>query len=325
MVALASSGFANPFKAECEGDGNEWHLMQPTKAGVVLSATPQEGCMWGMGQYPYMFANQKEYEYVRSYPHAVVSLTHTPEHITAGVPTTLTFFVKNPDGTPATLFIDMEKILHIVVVSKDQTVFAHIHADDFAPLTQKEIDTSTFSRTFTFPKAGEYLISTDYANGTALESQQFRVNVDGGPAQNQEVATYSSPGRFGGYDVSLRYEIPGAGQVSNLYYTITKDGKPVNNLVPYLAGAMHVSVVKNDFTAFLHVHGEIHLPGVPLPPIIVKDGQVIHSMAAMIVPDHFGSPIDAHLIFPSSGLYTVWGEFKVGDTVIPTTFTVQVQ
>jgi hypothetical protein len=154
------------------------------------------------------------------------------------------------------------------------------------------------------------------------------VHVVGGPAQSDTVKEYPSEGTFNGYDVSLRYALPLAGQVETIYYTITKDGKPVT-LVPYLSAAMHVAVVKNDFSWYLHVHGEVHPPGTPLPPIIVKNGQVLHSMAMMTVPDVINTgvdPLEAHLIFPTAGIYTVWGQFKTqsGD-LVATAFTVQVE
>jgi hypothetical protein len=110
-----------------------------------------------------------------------------------------------------------------------------------------------------------------------------------------------------------------------MQYSITKGGQPAVDLVPYLSAAMHISVVKDDFGAFLHVHGEVHPPGTPLPPVLIKNGQVVHSMANMIIPAHFGPTVDAHFVFPKAGLYTVWGEFKVGEKVIPTAFTVRVE
>jgi hypothetical protein len=125
--------------------------------------------------------------------------------------------------------------------------------------------------------------------------------------------------------VVLDAGVPYAGEVTTIRYTITKDGKPVTNIIPYLEAAMHLSVIKNDLSAFLHVHGEVHPPGVPYPPVIVKNGQVVHSMAMMVLPPVFGPKIEAHLIFPSEGLYTVRGEFKVGSNVIPTSFTVRVE
>ncbi len=302
-----------------------WHSMQPTVAGKPLSAFSHEGCMWGMGAYPYFFASKAEYDFNRSPSKAIVQFSSLPKKIHAGVPVNLVASIKNADDTPARLFMDMDKLLHVVIISRDETVFAHIHPDDLAPLSQNAIDSSTFTTRYAFPKAGTYLLSFDYAHGMQLESKQLIVDVAGSLQQSQKIASYASPGDFDGYTASLKYSLPLAGQVSTLYYTIEKNGKPVTDIVPYLSAVAHISVVKNDLSAFIHTHGEVHPPGVAIPPMIVKNGQVIHSMAMMMTPSRFGPDIEAHLIFPSAGEYTVWAEFKVGNKVIPTAFTIKVE
>jgi hypothetical protein len=300
-----------------------WHLMPPMRAGAILAVEPREGCMWGMGDRTYLFADRREYEHSRSLPPADVGLEHAP--FVAGMPAVFTVSLSEPDGSPATLFVDMDKLVHVVIASRDETVFAHIHPDDDRPLAQADSDASTFTLRYTFPKAGAYLISVDYAHGLTLASKQFTVEVAGASMQADRPARYPSSGTFGGYHVALEYFQPLAGAVANLADTITKDGQPVTDIVPYLSAAMHISAIKDDFSAFIHTHGEVHPPGVPPPPIVVKDGQVMHSMAGMTLPPSFGPNIEAHLIFPSPGRYTVWGEFKVGSEVIPTSFTVDVE
>jgi hypothetical protein len=316
---------AGSFASECAADGNSWGQMQPSVAGEPFSQTPSLGCMWGMGSYVYMFSDKRQYDYYEDLPPATATFAMVPQQAIAGTPATLTVSLKNADGTPATLFVDMDKVLHVIIISKDEAVFAHIHPDDAHPLTPQEIKSSTFSVSYTFPKSGDYLVAFDYAHGLTLESKQFQVHVAGSPAQSAKVAEYPIMNTFDGYKVSLKYPLPIAGQVETIVYTITKDGKPVT-FVPWLDAAMHVSVVKNDFSWYLHVHGEVHPPGSPLPPIIVKNGQVLHSMAMMVTPAEFSLPIEAHLIFPTPGIYTVWGQFKTlsGD-LVATAFTVQVE
>lgn len=322
---IAQSRLANPFKARCLADGNMWHLMQPMRAGVPLAQTSREGCMWGMGKYQYLFTDVREYEYYRSIPAPEVQLHTEPGAPAVGVPTTFTVTLHNEDGTPATLFVDMEKLLHMVVVSEDQTVFAHIHPDDDEPLTQEEIDTATFTLRYAFPKAGRYLIALDYAHGITLGSKQFVVEVTGVPQQLKVPAVYQTPGTFHGYTVSADIGLPIAGEVSTMRFEIKKDGMPVENLEPYLSAAMHIAAVKNDFSAFLHTHGEVHPPGVPYPPVIVRDGKIVHSMAAMNTPSRFGPAVDAHVIFPSAGRYTLWAQFMAEGRVVPASFTVDVR
>ncbi|MBX9697850.1 MAG: hypothetical protein K2X74_00380, partial [Acetobacteraceae bacterium] len=111
---------------------------------------------------------------------------------------------------------------------------------------------------------------------------------------------------------------------ATLSYEISKQGLPVKDLVPYLGAPMHVSVVKSDLSAFVHTHGEVHKPGDPIPPIVVKDVKIVHSMASMYMPAQFGPMVETHVLFPSPGDYTVFGQFKEGERVVVTKFTVRV-
>jgi len=297
--------------------------MLPMKAGVPVSETPREGCMWGMGNVPYMFPDAREYAYVRSFAPAQVQLSFASQRLFAGVPQEFTVSIKNADGSPANLFVDMEKLVHVVIVSADQTVFAHIHPDDARTLAQEEVDSSTFRFSHTFPKGGEYLVSVDYANGVTLENHQQKVVVQG-PAQSEDQVLYASPARMAGYDIVLSYPQPFAGMVSTFKYEIRKEGS-FAALEPYLSAAMHIAVVKNDLSAFVHTHGEFHPPGSVVPPVIVRDGKIIHSIVAMYTPSTFSGPLDAHVIFPEPGLYTIWGQFKSAGTVYAVPFTVRVE
>lgn len=310
----------NPFKATCESDGNMWHLMLPSRAGVPTSQTPHEGCMWGMGAKLYHFADAREYARYRSLGDAEVRLD-TPEVLRAGVPADLRVSIKDAEGNPATLFVDMERLVHMVIISADQSVFAHIHANE----SQDERASSSFGFRYAFPKAGEYLVSIDYAHGVSLQSKRFKVSVEGASGQGDAIE-YPSEGGFQGYSVSLKYPLLLAGEPQLLRYSFSKDGAPVDYLEPYLSAAMHIAVVKNDLSSFVHTHGEVHASGTPPLPVRVVNGKIAHDMKAMLaIPPRFGPNVEAHVIFPEPGLYTVWGEFKAEGKVIPTAFTVRVE
>jgi methionine-rich copper-binding protein CopC len=316
VIRLTSNVFANDFRELCLADNNMWHIMQPIKAGVSVSKTPREGCMLASGTYH--FADKREYEYMRSLGPANATMSAAPELPRVGVPTELTFALTETDGTPAALSIEHEKILHVIVISADMSHFAHVHADDERALTQREINSSIFTVKYTFPKSATYLIAIDYLHGLTHESRQFKLEVGGGNAQGR-VATYSSPANFGGYDVEFKHIPPFSGDISTLVYIIQKDGKPVTDLVSYLGAAMHIAIIKNDLTEFIHTHGEVHPPGYVVPP---STAAATHQHAPP--PARFGPVVEAHAVFPGPGLYTVFGEFRVGETVIPTKFTVRV-
>lgn len=307
LFLLPVAGIHNGFKKDCVADGNQWHFMTPTKAGVPTAGVSREGCMWGMGEYLYHFSDRDEYDRYRSLGEANVEFMRDGSE--------LSFALTDVQGEPAELFVDMEKRLHIIIASRDQSVFAHLHPED-------EPSPSVFTARYAFPKAGEYLVTADYAHGVKQYSESFLVTV-GEDERQKDILRYPSPGEFGGYSVGLEYGYLESGEVSTLLYSIHKDGRAVENLEPYLGAAMHVSAIKEDLSAFVHAHGEVHDPEAPPQPVVVVDGRVAHNHVPL--PASFSSPVEVHLVFPSPGLYTVWGEFSSEGRVIPTAFTVRVE
>lgn len=338
-------GLTNPYRALCEADGNMWHMMTPTWEGRPVASISQEGCMGLMGEYH--VADKRLYDELRTAEPASVSVEFDSEPL-AGIPVGITIAVREPDGSPAELFLEHEKLLHTIVVSADMREFAHIHPvrnsppqdtpgarsragvisngvhpDDARPLAADERANSRFHLTHTFPKNGEYIIAVDYAHKFVHESRTFRVQV--GAGEMGDVATYPARGTFSGYDVAIEYPLPFAGELATFNFTVEKGDKPVTTLQPYLAAPMHVAIVKHDLSEFIHTHGEVHDPDLPLPPIVVRNGRILHTIESMYLPPAFGPNIDAHTIFPTAGLYTIFGEFNTGGEVVTTAFTVRVE
>lgn len=312
---FVSDVFANIFKIRCESEGNAWHIMQPTKAGVTISGEAREGCMLYGGQYHLVDA--REYAYLRSLPPAEVTLDS--DTLYAGKSSTLTIALKESDGSPAHLAIEHERLLHVVIVSEDMRSFAHVHADDSKPLDARAIDESVFSIEHSFPEAGTYIVGVDYLHGLTHESRTFTVEVEGTPPMSERKAIYYAPSKFDGYSVSFDYVRSFVGNEVSLSYTIRRDGKAVTDLEPYLGAAMHVAVVKTDLTQFLHGHGEVHPPGYVYTP----DSSGVHVHAPP--PPRFGPNVDAHLAIPEPGFYTVYGEFKHEGKVVVTKFTLHIE
>ncbi|MEX0917834.1 MAG: copper resistance protein CopC [Candidatus Paceibacterota bacterium] len=312
LAGWASVVWGNEFKQQCEADGNYWHLMQPTKAGRIVSQTAQEGCMLSGSQY--QFADVREYTYLRSLGAADVSFN--TDEITAGVPTELLVAITEDDGTPAVLSLAHDKFLHMVIVGKDMDYFAHIHPEDDGVA---DVPGAQFSIAHTFPEAGTYIVAIDYLHGLTAESRHFLVEVSGGPEQEETPRLYDSPYTVGPYEVGLSYSQPFVNEEATLLFDFTKDGKPVYDLEPYLAAAMHLAVVKHDLSEFIHTHGEVHRPG-ELQQSTDGGG---HNHAPP--PLQFGPSVEAHPVFPSEGLYTVFGEFKHEGEVRNVRFTVRVE
>jgi len=309
--------FGNRYKQECVADGNAWHLMLPSRDGRPVAQIPQEGCMALGGSYH--LPDVREYRYLKapSPSHVDFSAGDTP---VANVPTTFTFSMKHEDGSPARLSVEHERFVHVIVVSSDMKEFFHVHPDDDAPLTSSTVRDASFTMPFTFPKAGEYLVGIDYADGLSSRSEQFRVTVTGLPHLDSKPEIFPLRGTYGGYDITLTAGFPTAGQPANLMWRVQKDGKDVTDLEPYLAAAMHIALVKDDFSEFVHAHGEVHLPGTPIPK---ASATTVHNHTPP--PPRFGPIVEAHTVFPSAGDYTVFAQFKRAGEVITAPFSIRVE
>jgi hypothetical protein len=301
------------FTQECLADGNMWHSMTPLRNGIGLPGEERPGCMTANGMHH--FADAAEYRAAKNPGESDAVIAK--EQIGEGKLYRLRFTLTGADGAPPELYQEHERYLHVIIVSADMRHFAHVHPEEQEGFDSAAITRGVFDLEYEFPTAGEYIVAVDYANKLKHESRQFRVTAEGSPMQG-ETATYPHTGRFDGYEVSLDARQPVAGEVANLTFDITKDGRRVTGLQPYLGAAMHVAIAKDDLSAFVHTHGEIHPPGYVPPPAGTPH---IHTPP----PTSFSPPIDAHPVFPSPGVYTVFAEFKHEGKVVRPRFTVRVE
>ena len=95
-------------------------------------------------------------------------------------------------------------------------------------------------------------------------------------------------------------------------YSIKKDGKAITDLEPYLGAAMHIAVVKDDLSEFIHTHGE-------LTSNLSKTH--IHALP----PARFGPEIFSAVNFSTPGTYFIFAEFKHQGQVVVTRFAVQAE
>jgi len=249
----------------------------------------------------------------------IVDMETDPASIKAGSPATIFFSVKDLEGKPLQdLTITHDRLLHVIIASKDFSVFAHIHPEDLGPITPEMIKTARFPVRYTFPKSGQYLIALDSAVKDSPFSEHFSVDVTGEPGMGSMKKDFAREKKFGDYTVSLHStpERISAGKETMLSYVIKKNGTPVNDLQPYLSAPMHIAVISADLNNFIHAHGE--LPG-------TSSTQSHEGHHHMTVPEKFGPRIEAHLSFPAKGVYQIFGEVKHSGKVMLTSFMVEVE
>jgi hypothetical protein len=239
----------------------------------------------------------------------------------AGRPAVLTFHITDPQGRPVQLSVMHDRLMHVVVVSRDFNIFAHIHPEDSGPITDKMREKATFPVHYTFPKAGEYLVAVDYVVKDHHFSKHFIVDVTGRHHMGQLKKDLSREKNFGDYHVTLSTSPVHirAGEATSLKYFIEKGGNPVTDLEPYLSAPMHIAIVLSDLNNFIHAHGMV--PGMSGKHHMDQPVGHIHGMTR----GKLGPYVVANVVFPVKGLYKIFGQIKHHGRIILTQFMVEVE
>ncbi|MBT2234972.1 hypothetical protein [Nonomuraea sp. NEAU-A123] len=220
------------------------------------------------------------------------TLTPLTSTIRPGEPTDFQFKVTGPGGEPVTDYqVQHDKKLHFIVVSRDLTNFQHVHP--------AEAGGGVWTIKLTLPTAGAYRAFADFAptgaDGLTLGTDVL-VAGDYAPKALPPVGRTST---VDGYTVTLDGDlIPG--RSSKLTLKVSKDGKPVTDLQPYLGAYGHLVALRAGDLAYLHVHPD----GAP------GDGKT----AA-------GPEITFYAEVPSGGDYRLFLDFQHEGTVRTADFT----
>ncbi len=197
----------------------------------------------------------------------------------------LRFVVDGPDGTPVTAYDEQhERPLHLVAIRRDGADYHHLHP------TMREDGTWTAPLRLS---AGTTRLFADFTptDGPALVlGTDVHVDGDYEPLPPPEVTRTVTVDR---YRVRLVGDLAG-GSSSKLTAVITRNGKPVKDLQPYLGAYGHLVALREGDLAYLHVHPEEAGAG-PRIPFVTE--------------------------VPSDGRYRLFLEFRHGGAVHTAGFT----
>lgn len=167
----------------------------------------------------------------------------------------LRFSVKDAQGRKVTEYkTEHGKELHFIVASRDLTVYRHLH-----PVRAQD---GTWSTPVDLPAAGGYKAFADFAPaapGAKNVTLGADLSVPGAYAPAPMPPAVNTAD-VDGYQVALGGTLD-PGKAGELKLTVSKDGKPVTNLEPYLGAYGHLVALRDGDLAYLHVHPNEGGPG----------------------------------------------------------------
>ncbi|ORT58808.1 hypothetical protein [Streptomyces sp. CB03238] len=174
------------------------------------------------------------------------TLTLEPSALTAGKRGELRFAVTDAHGRAVTAYErEHGKELHLILASRDLTVYRHLH-----PVRGAD---GTWSTPVELPQAGSYRVFADFtpAGGRALT-----LGADLAVSGTYRPAALPAPSRVAevdGYRVELA-GTPAPGRAGELTLRVSRGGRPVTDLQPYLGAYGHLVALRAGDLAYLHVH-----------------------------------------------------------------------
>jgi hypothetical protein len=180
------------------------------------------------------------------------TLTPSTTTLPAGTPAAYRFTITGPDGKPVTAFaVDQTKRLHFYAIRSDLTGFQHLHPT-MAP-------DGTWTANLAALQPGDWRLFAQFTPDTGSgKGQDFvlsRTITVNGMTSAAALPAAASSTTVDGYTVSINGELM-AGMPHPLTVTISKDGKPVTDLQPYLDTYAHLTAFHEGDQAFAHLHPE---------------------------------------------------------------------
>ncbi|MEU3507570.1 hypothetical protein ABZ733_06530 [Streptomyces longwoodensis] len=210
----------------------------------------------------------------------------------AGARTTLRFVVRDAEGAPVTAYrTEHGTQLHLIVASRELTAYRHLHPTRAAD--------GTWSTPVELSEAGGYRVFADFTPAAAREG--LTLGSDLAVTGSYAAHTLPSPATtttVDGYTVRLDGALA-PGRKSDLTFTVSRAGRPVTPLEPYLGAHGHLVALRAGDLAYLHVHPHEEVKGT--------------------TPS--GPEVTFTATTPTPGTYRLFLDFKVAGRVHTAAFT----
>ncbi|CAH1200142.1 hypothetical protein PAECIP111891_01500 [Paenibacillus allorhizoplanae] len=208
----------------------------------------------------------------------------------------ITILVQNKWNRPIEKFDVMhEKLMHLIVVSKDLSYFEHLHPT-YAGAGRFDVQAS-------FPAGGYYQLIADFTpTGLGESVQSHWLTINGKvPKAVKLQPDKSLTKQVGDKEVTLAFDHLMAGMELDMVFTFKQGAAktPVTNLQPYLGSVGHVVAISEDGNDFVHVHP--------------TDSAATSGPTAAF-----------KIVFPSKGIYKIWGQFQQNNEVFIVPYVIHV-
>ncbi len=168
--------------------------------------------------------------------------------VKAGRTSELRFAIHDRNGRQVTAYQrEHEKELHLIVASRDLVTYRHLHPSRAAD--------GTWSIPLSLPAAGSYRVFADFTPA-AKGAKNLTLGADLAAAGHFKAAEMPKPSRTAtvdGYTVTLNGTLR-PGKAGELTLNVTRAGRPVTDLQPYLGAYGHLVALRSGDLAYLHVH-----------------------------------------------------------------------
>jgi hypothetical protein len=211
----------------------------------------------------------------------------------AGPATPVAFRVLGPDGLPVTGYdVDHDVDLHLIAVRRDLAGFQHVHP---------ELGPDGVWRVPLALEPGAWRLFADFTPSGLGENLTLGADLAvAGEYVPAPLPAESLTAEVDGYTVVLSGQLE-PGRESELTLSVSRNGRPVTDLQPYLGAYGHLVALRDGDLAYLHVHPAEEAHGVPAAP---------------------GPHARFLTTAPSAGTYRLFLDFRHGSVVRTAAFTV---
>ncbi|MCM3883245.1 hypothetical protein [Frankia sp. R82] len=241
-----------------------------------------------------------------------VTLVPAATRFAANWPVELRFQVRGAGGRAITRFVQEQgATMHLYLIRSDLVGFQHVH-----PTMATD---GTWTANLAAPASGFYRAYASFTTPVDGRVMPFVLSTPitiPGAAVPTPVPAPTTTTTVDGY--TLRLSMPRgplrAGMAGPLAVTVSRDGRPVTDLQPYLASYAHLSAFHQGDLAFAHLHptGSVVAGSVATGRGATGHGATGHGATGHGATGHGGPTLtfDAHL--PRAGAWRLYLQFRAG-------------